>query len=168
MKFTLAVPRENVVFTFAGPLQQLQGREDLYAPIADALADRIVPFDELAALDAFDGKLSILLECLGLLVHSGQAVALLPPEPDTEPAKRFNRMVVEQARAGRSTTPSLRPWREQASASASSVCLPSPADGGHDGAREDLRRRPVEGQGIGRVVVKDGEAVQDDDAAPRR
>ncbi len=166
LKFTLAVPRENVVFTFAGPLQQLQGREDLYAPIADALADRIVPFDELAVLDAFDGKLSILLECLGLLVHSGQAVALLPPEPDTEPAKRFNRMVVEQARAGRMyntlASPLARTGLGVGELGLLAVACVMEGTTELEKISADALSRV---KALGRVVVKDGEAVHDDDAA---
>src|SRR5262245_9112518 len=37
LSFTLAVPRSHLVFKFAGPLMELIGKEELYAPIVDLL-----------------------------------------------------------------------------------------------------------------------------------
>src|SRR3981189_2661740 len=60
-------------------------------------------FDELQALPAFgEGQAGRLLDCLALLLYSGQVLALVGPDNvDVRPAQRFNRMVVERARAGR-------------------------------------------------------------------
>jgi predicted methyltransferase family protein/methyltransferase family protein len=100
--FALAVPRTRIMFRFAGPLTELNGNPDFYGPIADRLAAGIARFDDLAALPAFAGRAAMLIECLVLLVHSGQVLPVpLPVDADAGPARRFNRMVVEQARAGR-------------------------------------------------------------------
>jgi SAM-dependent methyltransferase len=99
--FALAVPRSRASFQFAGPLCELTGRGDLYGPIADALADGIAGYRELAELPPFRQRSGLLLECLALLVHSGQVLPVLPSGPvDPGPAQRFNRLVVERARAG--------------------------------------------------------------------
>lgn len=103
MRFALAVPRQRLVFKFLGPLNELIGREDFYAPIVDHLAQGIANFDDLLALSAFgEGAADRLVECLALLVHSGQVLPVTaPPAADTAPAQRFNRMVVDHARQGR-------------------------------------------------------------------
>ena len=101
--FVASVPRSRMVFRFAGPLSTLTGRDDLYAPIADRLATGPVAFDELVALPAFgETQLGVLLDCLGLLIHSGQVLPVADTDGfDPEPARRFNRVVVDNARAGR-------------------------------------------------------------------
>jgi predicted O-methyltransferase YrrM len=167
LKFSLAVSRENVVFKFAGPLQQLQGREDLYNPIADLLASHIASFDELVALEPFgEAKLNILLECLGLLVHSGQAVALMPPETDPAPAKRFNRLMVENARAGRLYGNLASPFaRTGLPASDLGLFTLSSILDGEDEIGKIASRALGAIKGMGRVVMKDGEAVHDETAA---
>ena len=49
----------------------------------------------------------MLLDCLALLVHSGQVLPLMPPARVTRrPAHRFNRMIVGHARTGRIYSPS--------------------------------------------------------------
>jgi hypothetical protein len=101
MNFALAVPRSRVTFKFAGPLFELAGQDRVYAPVADLLADKIASLDELLALREYGSdKVGVLLDCLALLVHSGQVFPVTTPA-DSEPAKRFNRKVVENARAGR-------------------------------------------------------------------
>jgi Predicted methyltransferase regulatory domain/Methyltransferase domain len=102
LSFALAVPRSRVVFEFPGPLMVLPGREDLLLPIANSLAQKNLSFDELLALPSFGpGKIGILLDCLALLVHSGQAVPIATAKVDVEPAQRFNRMIVGHSRTGR-------------------------------------------------------------------
>jgi len=41
------------------------------------------------------------LDCLSLLVHSGQVLPLARPAADPAPAQRFNRMIADHARSGR-------------------------------------------------------------------
>jgi hypothetical protein len=102
LSFVLAVPRRRVTFNFAGPLGELKASDELYAPIVDLLAERPVRFDELLRLPAFgEAKAGQLLDCLALLVHSAQVLPVIAPPADLESAKRFNRQVVENARAGR-------------------------------------------------------------------
>jgi SAM-dependent methyltransferase len=103
LSFTLAVPRSRVVLKFAGPLMELTGRDDLYAPIVDLLAQKNASFDELLALPNFgNGKIGLMLDCLALLVHSGQVLPIaVPATVDAGPAQRFNRMIVGHARTGR-------------------------------------------------------------------
>jgi trans-aconitate methyltransferase len=103
LSFTLAVPRSRIVLKFAGPLIELTGRDDLYAPIVDLLGRKNAGFDQLLALPTFgDGKVGLLLDCLALLVHSGQVLPIIASAaPDAEPAQRFNRTIVGHARTGR-------------------------------------------------------------------
>ncbi len=103
MRFALALPRQRLVFRFVGPLNELIGQQEFYAPIADRLAQGVAGFEELLALPAFgEGAVASLVECLALLVHSQQVLPVIAsPSVDQEPAKRFNRMVVAQARTGR-------------------------------------------------------------------
>jgi Predicted methyltransferase regulatory domain len=102
MRFALAVPRRRMTFKFTGPVSELIGSEDFYGPLADLLAEKIASFDELLALPAFgENAVGPLVECLALLIHSGQVVPVIaPPSADAEPARRFNRAIVERARAG--------------------------------------------------------------------
>jgi hypothetical protein len=103
LRFALAVPRRRLVFKFLGPLSELLGKDDFYAPIADMLAERIATFDELLALPVFGADATErLIECLALLVHSEQVLPVTaPPAADTGPAQRFNRLIVDRARQGR-------------------------------------------------------------------
>lgn len=103
LRFVLIVPRARVQFTFFTPFAQLTGKPDLYAPLADALAEQPRTFAELLSLPAFgEGQVGMLTECLILLVHSGQVLpAVQPAAADAKPAQRFNRMVVDAAREGR-------------------------------------------------------------------
>jgi hypothetical protein len=101
LSFALAVPRQQVTFTFAGPLMALTGQNALYTPLADLLARKNASFDELMALPPFgEARIGTLLDCLALLVHSGQVLPVFAPA-DAAAAQRFNRMVVGYARTGR-------------------------------------------------------------------
>lgn len=104
LRFALAVPREVVSFTFAGPLGELKAVEAMHRPIIDLLARKVAGFDELVT--TFPGpaetKVGRLLDCLALLVSSGQVLPVAPGDAaDLEPAQRFNRVVFEAARTGR-------------------------------------------------------------------
>jgi SAM-dependent methyltransferase len=103
LTFALAVPRSRVVLKFAGPLMELAGREELYVPLVELLARKNASFDELLALPSFgEGRVAMLLDCLALLVHSGQVLPIdASATVDAEPAQRFNRMIVGHARTGR-------------------------------------------------------------------
>jgi SAM-dependent methyltransferase len=103
IRFVLAVPRDRVVFTFMGPLTVLNGNPALYAPLVDRLAQSPAGFEELLNLPGIGpSRLGLLMECLTLLVHSGQVLPMMPQAAvDAAPARRFNRMVVEEAREGR-------------------------------------------------------------------
>jgi SAM-dependent methyltransferase len=102
LSLTLAVPRSRMTFNFPGPLMGLIGRDDLYSPIADRLARGNANFDELLALPVFgEDKIAVLLDCVALLVYSNQILPVFGPAVDVAPAQRFNRMIVDQIRAGR-------------------------------------------------------------------
>jgi SAM-dependent methyltransferase len=102
LSFALAVPRQRVRFMFQGPISELSGKPELYQPIVEALAKGITTFDALLALPVFGASnAAILLDCLTLLVESGQVQPVIAQVADMAPAKRFNRMIVAQARAGR-------------------------------------------------------------------
>jgi SAM-dependent methyltransferase len=103
IRFVLVVPRARVTFKFLGPLTELNGNPLLYAPLVDRLDQSAASFEELLnASAAGESQVGLLMECLTLLVHSGQVLPVMPgAEADAAPAKRFNRMVVEHAREGR-------------------------------------------------------------------
>jgi SAM-dependent methyltransferase len=103
LRFALAVPRKNVSFKFAVPTGEVTGIKEIHQPVADLLADKIASFDELLALPPFGPeKIGILVDCLTLLVSSGQVLPILAPTAvDKEPAWRFNRMIVENFKSGR-------------------------------------------------------------------
>jgi hypothetical protein len=103
MRFALGVGRGSATLKFPIAIGEVNGIPDLYTPMLDLLADKIVSFDELVALPAFgEQRLGLLLQCLCLLVDSGQAFPITsPPADDHEPAQRFNRVLVENAKAGR-------------------------------------------------------------------
>jgi len=103
IRFVLVVPRDRVTFKFLGPLTELNGNPLLYAPLVDRLERSAASFDELLSASALgEGRLGLLIECLTLLVHSGQVLPVMTPAlADAAPARRFNRMLAEQARKGR-------------------------------------------------------------------
>lgn len=101
LRFALTLPRGRVTYKFAGPLMELNAKPEFYDPLLARLAAGIATFEELLALPPFaGGKLASLLDCLVLLVHSGQVLPLVAPA-DPEPARRFNRTIVGHAVAAR-------------------------------------------------------------------
>jgi hypothetical protein len=61
---------------------ELVGKEELYVPIVDLLASTNPSFEELVALPVFgESRIGILLDCLALLVHSGQVLPSSHPAP---------------------------------------------------------------------------------------
>jgi hypothetical protein len=102
LRFALGIPRRHVTFEIDGPLNKLVGQKTLYEPIVDLLLQREAGFDDLLALPRFgEGRINVLLDCLALLAHSGQALPLFGPPAEAVPAQRFNRMVARLAREGR-------------------------------------------------------------------
>jgi SAM-dependent methyltransferase len=103
LRFAAKVPRNAMSFTFAVPTGAVTGMAQFHEPVADLLAQKVASFEELLALPCFaGGKIGSLLDCLTLLVGSGQVLPVAAKgSVDAEPAKRFNRMVVEHVRAGR-------------------------------------------------------------------
>ncbi|MET0723574.1 MAG: class I SAM-dependent methyltransferase [Tardiphaga sp.] len=100
-RFMLAVPRAQLRLDFHGPAGPLTGAAGFYGPLADRMVDG-AGLDELAHLPAVaDAPFERLLQALVLLVESRQ-VHLVPVADgiDVEPARRFNRMVVDAARRG--------------------------------------------------------------------
>jgi SAM-dependent methyltransferase len=103
LSFALAVPRGRMAFKFLGPVSELTLKPEFHGTVADRLAEGIASFDELLTLPAFGkGATDLLVDCLALLVYSGQVLALRAGDAaDVRPAQRFNRTIVERARAGR-------------------------------------------------------------------
>jgi Predicted methyltransferase regulatory domain len=68
LSFALTVPRGRVSLKFAGPLFGMNGREEFYLPLLDALADRTTGFYELLQLPQFGlPKIGMLLEHMAAL-----------------------------------------------------------------------------------------------------
>jgi hypothetical protein len=88
---------------FLGPVGDITLKPEFHTAVADVLARRSASFDELLALPVFgENGTGLLVDCLALLVHSGQVLPHLDRDTvDVRPAQRFNRVVVERARAGR-------------------------------------------------------------------
>ncbi|MBX3540260.1 MAG: class I SAM-dependent methyltransferase [Chelatococcus sp.] len=103
VRFVGVRPREDFKFTFQGPLGELTGKEELYKPVADLVAQKPATVEELRALPAFRNEsLGTLLDCLALLIHSHQVFALTPGVPtDPAPSQRFNRWITERLKIGR-------------------------------------------------------------------
>jgi SAM-dependent methyltransferase len=103
LSFAPAAPRSRMIFKFLGPASELNLKPEFHGAVADLLATRNAGFDELLALPAFgDNGTDRLLDCLALLVYSGQVRVLVESERvDAAPAQRFNRLIVERARGGR-------------------------------------------------------------------
>jgi SAM-dependent methyltransferase len=166
LSFALCVPRNRVAFKFLGPLMELIGRDDLYGPIVDRLAEKSATLDQLVALPPFgDGKVGILLDCLCLLVHSGQVAPVIASESiDKEPAQRFNRMIVDFARTGRIygalASPVLRsgiPVRDLGM-----LALAALFDGKGDDPAMAAKHALSILQVLGRRPMKDGVLIEDD------
>src|SRR5205807_9778930 len=98
LSFALIVPRGQVTFKFAGPLFELTGQDQFYAPVADLLASRLASFDELLALPEYQpDKTGLLLDTLLGLIQSGQVLPMMTIAADPAPAQRFNRLLIESA-----------------------------------------------------------------------
>lgn len=103
MRFGLMSPRSAISFKFRGPLGEFVGQEDIYGPIADALAQRPHTLAELTQLPAMAGRsAAALLQAVVFLVHGGQ-VHPLPYDPrgkGGDVARAFNRAVAGRIRLG--------------------------------------------------------------------
>jgi SAM-dependent methyltransferase len=100
---TAPLPRKQATYSLPGPLMQIDVSSEFYDPVYDRLAQTPASFDELAALPVYgEDNIARLLDCLCLLVASGQVAPVIAAESiDHEPAQRFNRMIVDLARSGR-------------------------------------------------------------------
>jgi SAM-dependent methyltransferase len=102
VSFALAIPRARLMFKFLGPVGDITLRPEFHGAVADVLAQGIASFDRLLALPMFQARADLLVDCLALLIYSGQIVPLLPQSiRDVAPAQRFNRLLVQRARSGR-------------------------------------------------------------------
>lgn len=165
IRFALAVPRRHVTFEIDGPLNRLSGQSALYQPIVDRLVQREAGFDELLALPPFgEAKINVLLDCLGLLAHSGQVLPLIGPRPDPAPAQRFNRMIAQLACEGRSYGHLAAPVGRTGIRASEFDLLTLAAI--HDGVAEEpaaVANHILAGlQRLGRRPTKDGRAIDGD------
>jgi SAM-dependent methyltransferase len=171
VRFALAVPRDKVVLTFDGPLMKMTGRANLYAPILDALAGRIAEFDEIAAVFPItaENRVAMLLDCLSLLVQSGQVLPIIGTPGDAEPAKRFNRMVVEHSRQGRFYFSLASPVARTGIQVGEFALwtLAADADGQAATAEMTARHALQTIKALGRRPARDGKPIDDDDEAVR-
>jgi len=168
LAFALAVPRRRVRLKFTCPLGELTGKDELYLPIVERLAEQQARFDDLLALPAFgEGNLTALLECLTLLVHSGQVLPLIgQPHVDREPARRFNRVIVEALRNGRAyhhlAAPVVRTGLPVPDFGL--LTLSALFEGKDDAVSAARHARPLL-EALGRRLVKDGRPIESDSEA---
>ena len=147
---------------------ELAGRDELYRPLLDMLAEKDASFADLLALPAFGReKASILLDCLALLVHSGQVLPLLTPAADAAPAHRFNRMIVGHARTGRIYSHLASPVARTGVPVSDFGLLTLAAI--YDGKAEDVASAARHAMGIlkilGRRPMKEGRLLEDEGEA---
>jgi SAM-dependent methyltransferase len=104
MRFALAIPRAAVTYKFQTYFGGIEGKDILYDPIMDLLSEKNASFAEIAALPSLgsSGEGGTLQLIIGL-VQSGQILPICcEEEADPSPAHRFNRMIVDEAKVGRS------------------------------------------------------------------
>jgi predicted O-methyltransferase YrrM len=166
ISFALVPPRQSVSFKFAGPLGELSGIAELYGPLVDLMAEKPVSFNDLIALPSFgEAKVGQLLDCLCLLVQSGQVIPFVAtPTIDHGPAQRFNRMIVENARAGRLYYALASPVARTGIPIGDFGLLTLSAlyDGKGDNEVEAAKHALALLVGIGRRPLKEGKLLQDD------
>ena len=101
LSFALAVPPDRVMSKFLGPVSELALKPEFHAGVIELLGQKIARFEALLALPAFAGSVDLLLDCLALLIHTGQVLPIVAADGvDMAPAQRFNRMIVARARTG--------------------------------------------------------------------
>jgi|ERR1043165_425987 hypothetical protein len=100
--FALIVPQDRASLQFYTPTGERTGKEELYRPILERLGTDSASFDDLLALEPFGPeRIEMLIECVTLLVHSGQVLPLVAPAArEAATAVRFNRTIVDEARNG--------------------------------------------------------------------
>jgi hypothetical protein len=169
VRFTLAVPRGRVVLKFFTPLGEVAGRDDVYRPVLDAMAVQPAGFDELLGLPAFGERgFAALVECLTLLVHSGQLLPLVAPPPeDVGAARRFNGAVIERARAGQVHDSLASPVTRTGIpvTDFGLLALSALFDGAAETADATARHALAALQRLGRRPHVHGQAIDDDGAA---
>lgn len=97
MRFALTGPAEALKFEFPIPLGGLTGDPATYRPVVEALADGPRSFAEILALPPFaSAGEAAALQAIALLVGAGHVHPVAEPDPSAEPAKAFNRAVIQR------------------------------------------------------------------------
>jgi SAM-dependent methyltransferase len=98
----LLVPRAEAKLTMKLPFGEVNGKEELYGPVLDALAKQPQSLAELAALPALKGQsASNLAQVAALLTGSGQASTYFTNgKVAADSAHKMNRALAAQARYG--------------------------------------------------------------------
>jgi SAM-dependent methyltransferase len=99
----LALPRSAVQLELKTGVGVVNGSAAIFHPVCDALAERPMLLDELAALPALAGQpFENLVQTLSLLSASGQAVlfSAMSLRQDVAPAQRMNRALAQLTRHG--------------------------------------------------------------------
>jgi SAM-dependent methyltransferase len=167
LRFALAVPRDSLSFKFMMPTGEVTGISAMFEPVADLLAGKIAGFDELLALPCFGNeRFGNLVDCLTLLVASGQAVPIMPAAAgvDLEPARRFNRMIVERIRTGHTY------WHLAAPVAGTGIAvrdldlmaLAALFDGRGDDAAMAAKHTLAQLRSANKLPVKDGKLLRDE------
>jgi len=103
LKLCLTVPKEEVKFEFHVGPGKVTGREEVYRPVINALAESPLTIGELNGLPELKGKnIGSILEICLLLIHSGQAHLTADGGKGKAPetARRFNQVVLKRAIMG--------------------------------------------------------------------
>ncbi|MDX2102697.1 MAG: methyltransferase regulatory domain-containing protein [Alphaproteobacteria bacterium] len=102
-KLCLAVPGSAVTFRFQGPLSDVVGQEEVYRPIVQTLGNDVKSIGQLLAVPEL-GKigLSLLVQAISLLVHSGQVLPVIAESQNREGsiARNFNKVVALKIKSG--------------------------------------------------------------------
>lgn len=103
LKLCLIIPKEEVKLEFNVGPGKITGKEEVYRPVLNALAESPLTIGELNGLPELKGKpVASVLEIFLLLIHSGQAhlVADGGKGRSHETARRFNQAVLNRAIMG--------------------------------------------------------------------
>lgn len=99
MAVALTVPSKQVSLKIKLSFGELNLNENTYAPIVEALAQKPMTFQEIAAMPTLAGQsTSVILQFVSFLVAANQAAVFFHTQPKPNPvALAFNRAVAKQA-----------------------------------------------------------------------
>ena len=167
LSFTLSVPRSAATGKLPTPLGEVEGKPELYGPLADLLDGRIVSFGEIATTPVLQPfGVSGALQALTFMVHAGHVVPFVgEANSDLAAAQRLNKVLIANAEKGRPYGFLVAPIVRSA-VTTTSIDLFSLSGilAGHEENSALLQHVLDTMQRLGSQPLKDGKPVTDPDA----